>query len=118
MAMNRRELVAMGMAASGMALAARGAEGQDRAGDGAEAPGQIRGRVVLYSEGEGAYFALSNMPEGVEILWLDSRYAERLGRVLLLAADKGWEVEATYPRSPASPAGPVYRVTIHGLHAG
>jgi hypothetical protein len=38
------------------------------------------------------------MPEGVASFAVDERVAARLGRVLLIAAEKGWEVEVSYTR--------------------
>ena len=97
MSISRRDLVRMGGALGGIALASaayREAEAQEPNAEEQSPPivesATARGRVILYGEGStGPYFALSEMPEDVEQFGIDSRRAEPLGRLVLAAAEKG-----------------------------
>jgi hypothetical protein len=117
--MNRRDLVRMGGALGGIALASaadRGAQAGEPGAREEPAPpagnATARGRVVLSGEGGAApYFALSEMPEGVERFGIDPRRAESLGRLVLTAAEKGWEVHATYIGNPNG-GGQVFDVCV------
>ena len=122
MSISRRNLVRMGGALGGIALASaayREAEAQQPNAE--EQPPPItgfataRGRVILYGEGStGPYFALSEMPEDVEQFGIDSRRAEPLGRLVLAAAEKGWEVHVTFQTVRGIPgaSGRVYDVCV------
>jgi hypothetical protein len=90
----RRDLVRMGGALGGIAL---------MPGRPVSVPysANASGRVVLFGEGASSpYFALSEMPEGVERFEIDLGRAEPLGRLVLAAAEKGWEVHVKYIRFP------------------
>ena len=115
MPMNRRELVSMGAVLGGAVLVATTAEGRPVQAAG---PAEARGKVTLYGEGSTSYFALSTMPEKVETFHIDPRINERLGRLVLAAAEKGWEIQVTYTRSPDGTAGPVYDVRIKDFRTG
>ncbi len=118
MPMNRRELVTIGGVLGGAALVAAKAEGQAPEGQPAPTPqpAEARGKVTLYGEGHTSYFTLSKMPEGIKTFYIDPRFNDRLGRLVLAAAEKGWEIRATYISSPVNDmAGPVYDVRVENF---
>jgi hypothetical protein len=120
MPMNRRELVAIGGALGGAALLAAEAAGQ-AVGDG-PAPvtkvSEASGRVASFGEGSSTYFTLSKMPEGIERFGVDSRICDRVGRLVLAAAEKGWEIHVTYLSYEGGKGGTVYDVRVKGFGAG
>jgi hypothetical protein len=117
--MNRRELVTIGGMFGGAALVAANVEGRDQEGQPAQPPqaSATRGKVTLYGEGHTSYFALSEMPEGTKLFYIDSRFTDRIGRLVLTAAEKGWVIRATYLQN-VNGAGPVYDVRVEDFRAG
>lgn len=117
MALNRRELVTIGGVLGGVALAGAKSEGKSPHDQPAQEPKatEARGKVALYGEGTWSYFALSKMPEGIKEFQLDSRDRDRLGRLLLLAAEKGWEVQVWYTGIGDDKNGPVYDVRVESF---
>lgn len=109
MSISRRGLVSMGAAIGGVALVAAKPEG--RTAQGAQ-QAQASGKVTSYGEGNSSYFALAKMPEKIETFHIDSRVNDRLGRLVLAAAEKGWEIEVPYMRFPDGTAGRDYDVRI------
>ena len=119
MSISRRDLVRMGSAIGGIALASaayREAEAQQPNAE--EQPPPItgfataRGRVIFYGENtSGPYFALSKMPEDVERFTIDQRRAEALGRLVLAAAEKGWRVRVTFTQFQDG-IGPAYDIRV------
>jgi hypothetical protein len=94
----------------GAALVATRAEGRPTqvARDADARPAQdaeASGKVTLYGEGSSSYFALSKMPEKVERFHIQSDISDRLGCLVLAAAERGWEIEVRYTRFPDEPAG-------------
>jgi hypothetical protein len=119
MSMSRRGLVTLGSLLGGVAMVAsvgrEGTAAEQQARDDPAKRGQpatAKGRVASYSEGFQTSFSLSEMPEGVTSFAIDERVAERLGRVLLIAAEKGWEVHVTYTRVPGKGGASAYYVTV------
>jgi hypothetical protein len=119
MPMNRRELVTIGGVLAGAALVAANAEGREQEAPPAQPsqPSETRGKVTVYGEGHSSYFALSEMPEGTKLFFIDPRVNDRIGRLVLAAAEKGWVIRATYIRS-VNGAGPVYDVRVENFRAG
>jgi hypothetical protein len=115
MPMNRRELVTTAAAFGGAALLATKTEGQAPEGQPAK-PEKARGKIMAYGEGGTSYFELSEMPKGIKIFYIDQRYADRIGRLLLAAAANGWEIEAAYTPSVNGP-GLVYDVRAKMIRA-
>lgn len=123
MSISRRDLVRMGGVLGGVALASAAQRDvqadEPKARDGpveVAHPATASGRVVLYGEGGSApYFTLSEMPEGVKQFWIDPRRAEPLGRLVLAAAEKGWEVHVSYTHLPSGGSGPVYDIHVKGF---
>jgi hypothetical protein len=109
MSMSRRELVSMGVVLGVAALGDTKAQGQVIQGD---KPPQASGKVAQYGEGSSSYFALAKMPGKIEAFHIDSRINDRLGRLVLAAAEKGWEIEVTYTLFPDGTAGQVYDVRV------
>jgi hypothetical protein len=116
---SRRDLVRMGSALCGIALASaayREAEAH-QSNDKDESPpvprpATARGRVIFYGEStSGPYFALSKMPEDVERFTIDQRRAEALGRLVLAAAEKGWRVRVTFTQFQDG-IGPAYDIRV------
>ncbi len=122
MSIRRRDLVRMGGVLGGVALASSARRDvradEPKAQDGpvpVAHPTTASGRVVLYGEGGSApYFTLSEMPEGVERFEIDPRRAEALGRLVLAAAEKGWEVHVSYIHFPGG-GGQAYDVHVKGF---
>jgi hypothetical protein len=121
MSISRRGLVSLGSLLGGVAmLASAGREGTAAEPQAKDAPARFgqpataKGTVASYSEGFQSSFSLTAMPEGVASFAIDERVAARLGRVLLIAAEKGWEVEVTYTRFPGPGKGgaSAYYVTV------
>jgi hypothetical protein len=113
MSMKRREFVGLGGVLGGSALAAS-ARGQD-AGDPPPqdaAPGKASGRVARFGEGNSTYFALSAMPEGVASFFLDVRSQERIGRLVLTAAERGWTLDVAYRKFPDSTSALAFDVRV------
>jgi hypothetical protein len=81
-------------------------------------PGQARGRITLYGEDhDSTYFALHEMPKGVDTFHLESETADRLGRLVLAAAKNDWEVRVGYAPNytEEGKAGPVFDVRVEGF---
>jgi hypothetical protein len=114
MTMTRRALVAVGTAFGGavmMAATTAATPQQDPAPRPPEV-GEARGKVALFGERSNTYFALSEMPAGIETFSVDPRIGDRAGRLLLDAARESWTVEVTYARFANGSAGPVYDVRV------
>jgi hypothetical protein len=107
MPISRRDVVrsmwgALGAAAL-VAAAPSGAWADERQGaagpDPAAKPSRANGRVTLYGEDSSApYFALVKMPEGIKKFTVTSFRPDQVGRLIIIAAEKGWEVHVTYIR--------------------
>jgi hypothetical protein len=97
MSISRRELVGLGSVLGGVAMATA-AQREGRAGEqlAKNEPAAARGKVASYSEGFQPSFTLSEMPEGITAFGIDVRVAPQLGRLLLAAAEKGWEIHVSY----------------------
>lgn len=106
MPMNRRELVTAGAMLGGAALMTTKTEGQAPEAQPAQIPQpekappeKARGKVAVYGEGNATYFALTEMPKGIKHFYIDERAADRIGRLVLAAAEKGWELQVRYIQS-------------------
>lgn len=93
MPLNRRQIVKAGAVLGGASLVTAKAEGAQIA---TAKQAEASGRVVSFGEGFSTTFTLSEMPEGIESFGVDDRIHERVGRVLLAAAEKGWDVHIWY----------------------
>jgi hypothetical protein len=116
--MNRRELVTIGGVIGGAALLTANAEGRVQEGQPAQVPrpSEARGKVALYGEGQSSYFALSEMPKGTKLFYIDPKFNDRIGRLVLAAAEKGWVIRAVYMHN-VNGAGPVYDVRVENFRA-
>jgi hypothetical protein len=119
MSMSRRQLVTLGSVFGSVSMVASAGRGgsageQQNTGDVTKVarPDTAKGRVASYTEGFRPSFTLTEMPEGVSAFGIDQRVAAQLGRVLLTAAEKGWEVHVTYTRFPGTGGGSAYQVTV------
>jgi hypothetical protein len=119
MPMNRRGLVTIGGMFGAAALVTANVEARAQEGQPAQPPkpSEARGKVTLYGEGHSSYFALSEMPEGTKLFHIDPRFNDRIGRLVLAAAEKGWVIRATYLHN-VNGAGPVYDVRVEDFRAG
>jgi hypothetical protein len=114
MSINRRELVKLGGVLGGVAAMAA-AQGKGLADEPPEVGQQVtaRGKVATYTEGFQPTFTLSEMPEGIKSFLVEPRVTAPLGRILLLAAEKGWEVHVTYTHFRRSEAAIAHAVGVH-----
>jgi hypothetical protein len=113
MSINRRELVKLGGVLGGVAAVAA-AQGKGLADEPPDVGQQVsaRGKVASYFEGFQPSFTLSEMPEGIKTFLVEPRVTAQLGRMLLLAAEKGWEVHVTFTHFKKSEAAIVHAVGV------